>query len=131
MTDRDENAAPGRLRTCRSCSAAVFSPGLDTCIACLCAEAGVTYAQLNRWCTVGYLRPGRTERARYYSAGQGCPRVWTPEELRVLRLMGRLVGAGLSPEVAATVARNGWERSQIAPGVWLEIEGEAAGDAEG
>jgi hypothetical protein len=45
---------PGRLKTCRSCSAGVFSPGLDVCITCLCAEIGVTYAQLDRWCRAGY-----------------------------------------------------------------------------
>jgi hypothetical protein len=105
---------------CRTCSAPARSPGLDVCVSCLCAELGITYRMLDYWCRAGYLNPGRAERGRFRSSGS--PRVWTAEELRVARLMGRLVGASLSPEVAAIVARNGWQRSQIGPGIWLEID---------
>ena len=117
-----------RLKACRNCPSVASSPGLDVCVSCLCAEIGVTYRQLDHWARRGYLNPGREERGRFRSSG--CARIWTAGELRVARSMARLVSAGLSPEVAAAVSRNGWGRSQIAPGIWLEINDDETGTAD-
>ena len=85
------------------------------------AAAGISYKQLCHWIGLGHLTP-------LAGVGSGHPREWPPEEVRVTCAMGRLVGAGLTPAMAAIVARNGWRRSQIGPGVWLEL-GPALSDA--
>ena len=79
------------------------------------AVAGITRKQMEHWIGLGHLAPERP------GSGSGIPRRWPPEEVRVARAMGRLVGAGLTVDMAAIVARNGWPRSQIGPGVWLEL----------
>lgn len=52
--------------------------------------------------------------------GSGQARLWHPDEVRVVRTMGRLVGAGLAPACAARVARDLVERgsSELAPSLY-------------
>lgn len=78
----------------------------------VCNQTGATYRQLDHWCRRGYLRPAGE------GLGQGRPRTWPAEEVRVVAVMVRLVAAGLAPPVAAQVARG---RVDIAPGVRVEV----------
>lgn len=78
-------------------------------------QAGISYRQLDFWHRAGYLK------AEQEWNGSGSLRLWSEAEVRVARAMGRLVDAGLTVRMAAIVARNGWTRSQIGPGVWLEL----------
>lgn len=78
----------------------------------VCDQTGATYRQLDHWCRRGYLHPDGE------GLGQGRPRTWPPEEVRVVAVMVRLVAAGISPTVAAEVARG---RPDIAPGVRIEV----------
>jgi DNA-binding transcriptional MerR regulator len=77
-------------------------------------EAGITYRQLDHWARLGYLRPVQ-------AGGSGNAREWTRAEVNIARLMGRLVRAGVAVETAALFARASQARSEIAPGVWLEV----------
>ncbi len=78
--------------------------------------AGVpaTYRQIDYWVRAGYLHPRHT-------GGTGNPREWTREELRILRVMARLVNAGLQPATAAKAARSGSLLTELAPGVTLHV----------
>ncbi len=78
--------------------------------------AGVpaTYRQVDNWVRVGYLHPK-------HGVGSGNRREWTREELRVLRVMARLVKAGLQPAAAAKAARSGALIMELAPGVRLAV----------
>ena len=76
---------------------------------------GVTYRQLDFWVRRGYLRP------EHEAPGCGGNRKWTEEECRVARLMGRLVAAGFTPEIAHRIARDGADRVELAHGVIVEV----------
>ncbi len=78
--------------------------------------AGVpaTHRQIDYWVRAGYLHP-------QHVGGSGNPREWTREELRVVRVMARLVKAGLQPAVAARAARSGALITELAPGVRLAV----------
>jgi hypothetical protein len=90
------------------------------------AEAGITYRQADYWSRTGLLRPYVGHQA---GRGQGGVfRLWDAEEVRVARLMGRLVAASLSPSVAAVLARKWPEMQEIAPGIWIQINEEVPGD---
>lgn len=121
---RGEDApAPGACHggvLCRVCSGPVKSPGLPVCASHVTNELGITYRQLDHWSRMGYLQPSRQDHGKSRSSGSS--RVWTPEELRIARLMGRLVHAGLTPQAAAKAARSGLPR-QIAEGIWIEVTG--------
>lgn len=73
------------------------------------ARLGLDAQTAHRWTRKGYLR------AENPHPGCGQLRLWLPGEDRIARVMIFLVRqAGLTPAVAATVARNGgW----LAPGV--------------
>ncbi len=73
-----------------------------------------TYRQIDHWVRAGYLHP-------QHSRGTGNPREWTREEMRVLRVMARLVKAGLQPAAAAKAARSGALITELAPGVRLAV----------
>ena len=77
-------------------------------------ETGMTYRQIDHAVRLGLLKP-------LHVGGSGNPREWTRAELRVARVMGRLVAAGVKPAVAAAVARSHDCRCEIAPGVWIEV----------
>lgn len=108
---------PAVATGCQVCGGPVKSPGLPVCSGCVKDKLGITYAQLDRWSRKGYLRPGRAGTRQ----SSGCFRVWTSGELKVAALMGRLVRAGLTPAAAAKAARADGRRSEIAPGIWIEV----------
>lgn len=80
-------------------------------------QCGITYRQLDHWTRAGYLRPvpmggaGRAEPVD--EGGSGHWRDWPDEELHVARMMGLLTEAGVIPEVAHKVARNGHSGSVL------------------
>ncbi|HEV2175253.1 MAG TPA: hypothetical protein VGR71_16890 [Nitrospira sp.] len=57
---------------------------------------GISYRQLDHWSKEGYLRP---------EGGRGAQRVWPEVEVRIGRMMSRLVAIGIKPEKAAYYAR--------------------------
>ena len=75
---------------------------------------GVTYRQLDHWVAKGYLHPDPRDHAV-----SGVTRTWPDGEVRVASVMGRLVAAGLSPELAHRVARMTEGGGEIAPGVFV------------
>jgi hypothetical protein len=81
--------------------------------------AGITYKQLDWWATRGYLKPDRQRPGALPTSGN--PRSWPPEELEIATRMGRLTAAGIPPPLAASFARTGWPRGEIAPGIVLEV----------
>ena len=66
----------------------------------------ITYRQIDVWCSKGYLQPD-------HQGGTGHHRHFSGDEVRVVRMMARLVAAGLTPAAAHRVARG----QQLAPGV--------------
>jgi hypothetical protein len=102
-------------RFCRTCGTEVRSEGLQVCADHVADELGITFRQLDHWARKGYLQPERP------MDGSGIPRRWPAAELEVARRIGILVAAGLQPEMAATFARDGWPRAEIAPGIWIEV----------
>jgi hypothetical protein len=64
--------------------------------------AGLTYRQVDHWCSQGYLRPPEP------SPGSGAQRLFPPDEIRVAAIMGALVGSGVSVPSAARAARASW-----------------------
>lgn len=82
-------------------------------------ESGITYRQLDFWARAGYLRPDREWRGR--RLGSGSARSWPKTELEVARTMGRLTRAGIPASLAASIARSGDRRHEIADGVWIEV----------
>lgn len=87
---------------------------------------GVTYRQLDSWTTNGWVRPTTAVTSNgdlprpFVPAdrpGSGQARLWAPAEVRVVRVMGRLVGAGMRPSAAARIAREVVEvgSSELAP----------------
>jgi DNA-binding transcriptional MerR regulator len=68
--------------------------------------AGISYRQLDYWCSKGYLRPDSA------SPGSGYARRFPPEEREIARLMVVLTKAGLEPKAAARAAREGVENDQ-------------------
>ncbi len=93
--------------------------GLGVCSRHVRDELGMSYRQMDYAVRAGYLRPVREWRGRRRSSGS--PRYWTDEELDVARRLGRLTAAGLALETAARVARSGPGRSEIAPGITIEV----------
>jgi len=77
--------------------------------------AGVTWRQIDHWARRGYLsvepRPGD---------GPGHHRWFSPEEAQIIRRMGRLVAAGLSPRAASRAARG----LEIGPGIRVVVFGD-------
>lgn len=73
-----------------------------------------TYRQIDWWIRRGYLLPDNP------NPGSGAARIWTNDELGVLRRMALLVKAGLSPEIAAKAARAGTE-AWLSPSVKVNV----------
>ena len=69
---------------------------------------GITYRQLDHWCKEGYLRP---------ETGAGSQRVWPETEIRIGRMMSRLVAIGFTPGQAS-----GYARSSIVDGATMLLE---------
>lgn len=67
--------------------------------------AGITYRQLDHWCTVGYLMAEWPD-----GEGSGRYRYFAPTEVRIAQQMRRLLAAGLQAETAALIAREVIER---------------------
>lgn len=65
--------------------------------------AGITYRQLDYWTTQGYLRPDERPDGKQ---GTGYNRSYPESELDVATRMRLLVDKGLTPRVAAVVARS-------------------------
>lgn len=65
----------------------------------LCALAGCTYRQLHYWATRGFIT------GNSLALGSGHPAAWGRNETRVVRLMVRLVKAGIRPDIAGAAAR--------------------------
>jgi len=68
---------------------------------------GATYRQLIWWVRSGYCRPDNADR------GTGYPMLWPPTEVRVARLMVRLLSLGFHLEQAAVMARDDDERRRV------------------
>lgn len=62
-------------------------------------RTGITYRQLDHWTRIGYLRPDNG------SPGSGNSRRYPATEADVADLMARLVGIGMAPKQAHTIAR--------------------------
>jgi DNA-binding transcriptional MerR regulator len=75
----------------------------------VCRQTGLSYRQLDSWNRMGYFAPLNDE------PGTGHNRVWPQAELDVARMMARLVALGVTPEQAARVARDPFERD-----LWLD-----------
>jgi len=58
---------------------------------------GISYRQLDHWCKEGYLRP---------TGGNGTQRVWSEEEIKIGKMMSRLVAIGFTPSAASGYARD-------------------------
>jgi hypothetical protein len=69
------------------------------------ALTGATYRMLDYWATCGYVKPERQQRVAGTKLGSGVMRLWPMAEVSIVRRMVRLIGAGLSVEVAAGLAR--------------------------
>lgn len=69
------------------------------------ALTGATYRQLDYWATRQFVRPERPTRVPGTIPTSGTMRLWPPSEVAIVRVMVRLLGAGLSLEVAAHLAR--------------------------
>lgn len=65
------------------------------------AEAEISYRQLDHWIRLGYV----TVRPRPQTAGSGIDRQWEPDEANFVVEMGALVNAGMTPALAAILAR--------------------------
>lgn len=59
-------------------------------------KMGISYRQLDHWSREGYLQP---------EGGDGSQREWSDQEIRVGRMMSRLVAIGISPAYASHYAR--------------------------
>lgn len=81
-------------------------------------EAGITYRQMDYWERRGFLRAAPHPLGL---SGYGIRRIWPKSELDVAQTMGRLVKLGLPLERAHAIARSGQRRTQVAPGIWLEL----------
>lgn len=81
--------------------------------------AGLTPRQLHYWATKGWLRPTTA------SPGTGNRRHWPAPEKDIARLMVRLLGAGLTIDVAAAAARvvveHGQDQVTIGDGVTISL----------
>ncbi|MEV6897496.1 MerR family transcriptional regulator [Amycolatopsis sp. NPDC051372] len=77
--------------------------------------AGVTYRQADYWCRKGFIVAP--------SLGSGNHRELSSDEAAVLHTMARLVAAGLAPDAAARVARQGDGRGryELADGVHITL----------
>lgn len=78
----------------------------------LVQETGATFRQLDFWARQGYLRPVGGE-------GSGRLRDWPGDEVRVAKVMTRLVQAGVLPAAAHRAARHDGE---LAPGVRVDVD---------
>ena len=83
-------------------------------------QAGITYRQLDNWTGLGHLHPEGGN-------GSGSSRTWPPGELEIARRMGILTAAGISLDLSAAFARDGWPDADLAPGVRLLISPGPAG----
>jgi len=81
--------------------------------------AGISYRQLDFAVRAGLLNEVRHWRG--HRCGSGSPRLLTISEVRVARDAGRLVRAGLDLRAAHWIARSGESRTELAPGIWLEL----------
>ncbi len=80
------------------------------------AQAGITYRQADHWCRRGFVRTTPID------GGSGRPRHLEPAEQTVLHTMARLVHAGLTPETAGRLAREGHRgRYQLADGIHIDL----------
>lgn len=70
-----------------------------TAVTELADELGVSYRQLDYWIRTEYLGCMRD------GIGSGYPRMMTPQECEVARVMVRIMRAGLTPSAASVAAR--------------------------
>lgn len=78
----------------------------------LAVESGATFRMLDYWVRQGYLHP-------VGGVGTGNSRDFGGDEIRVAKVMARLVSAGVSPEAAHRAARSGGE---LASGVRVDVD---------
>lgn len=58
---------------------------------------GISYRQLDHWAREGYLKP---------QSDHGVQRHWPEAEIRIARMMSRLVAIGMTPGAASVYARS-------------------------
>ncbi len=88
----------------------------------MAAEAGITCRRASYWAKAGLLHPDRIDTG---NAGQGGITLeWDEAELRAARLMGRLTAAGVTPSLAAVIARKWPGIHEIAPGIRVQVDAE-------
>lgn len=80
-------------------------------------QVGITYRQADHWVRRGFIRTTPP------NPGSGRPRRIAESEIAALTTMARLVHAGLTPEIAARLARegNGRGRYELADGVHIVL----------
>lgn len=104
---------------------------MSTLLDLLMIRAGVSYRQVDYWVRQGWIEPRFRSRKddSQQDGGTGYVRDFEDHEQRVLIAMGRLVNAGLKPEVAAIAARSMVDRDEpwarLERGVIVALEGES------
>lgn len=85
----------------------------------LAESLGISYLQMWRWTSAGYLRPLNPE------PGSGRALEWPPAELEIARRMGRLTAAGLPLAFAARMARDSWPTGELAEDITVIVTEES------
>jgi hypothetical protein len=83
----------------------------------LAAMTVASARQIDHWTRKGWIQ------ANIPAPGTGRPLIYSAEEVRVAKIMARLVTAGLTPDRAAEVARSAmwWPYTTLGPGLSLTI----------
>jgi hypothetical protein len=67
-------------------------------------KMNISYRQLDHWCREGYLKP---------EGGNGTQRSWSEIEIKIGRMMSRLVAIGMTPSAASGYARSAVEDGAV------------------
>lgn len=82
----------------------------------LARQAGITYPRLET------LRRRRIITPEGPCGGSGHERSWSPEMVPVAAMATRLTDAGLSLKAAGVILGSGESRTEIGPGIWIEVQ---------
>lgn len=94
----------------------------------LCAQLGVTYRRLNRWCRYGVLQPQQPQALR---SGSGYPVTFGPAEVRVVHFVAALADLGAKMTVLGHAARQVRDHPEWSGDVLVSRTGRVAPRVEG